>query len=161
MALNILKNRNNGIDGKTVTIFEVDFPEIISEKASTILSSSVCRSALLSSEQLESPRSSFNLPGTEGGLRVGGLILLPADLRDGEEVKTALHRGSFDSSLPTLIISECVLVYISKSDVKTLVRTIADMVQEAAWVTYDMVNPDDSFGKMMVKDGSVTFIYVD
>ena len=139
-------NKLSRNDKKMITFFEVDFPEVIQEKATMILSNSACRSALLATDEVESCESLF----IGGCMRFGQLALIPADLRNGEEVKSALLRNSFDSSKPTLIISECVLVYISKSEVERLVRSISHLVREAVWVSYDMISPDDSFGRVMV-----------
>lgn len=38
--------------------------------------------------------------------------LLPADLRDLSQLEAALEAAGLDAAAPTLVVSECVLVYL-------------------------------------------------
>jgi tRNA wybutosine-synthesizing protein 4 len=83
-----------------------------------------------------------------------GLTLLSADLKNVDVLLQAMDESRFDFSVPTLLISECVVVYMDKPSVTALCKGLADRFrQEAAaqalWVSYDMVNPHDAFGKVM------------
>ena len=138
-----------------VRIFEVDFPEVIQHKARTILSKPDLRDVLLPPTSIpeeirNASYSSFKIPH---GSKVGPLHLLSCDLREADSVVSALLSSSFDPSMPTIIISECVLVYMSRRDVGCLVKGISDITKNnSLWVSYDMINPSDSFGKVMVQN---------
>lgn len=42
------------------------------------------------------------------------------------------------------------MVYLDGKDSGRLVRAVADSLQTACWVNYEQVNPDDTFGQMML-----------
>ncbi len=162
VAFRVLSDENKQGAGDTsigksssrIKIFEVDFPEVIQHKVYTILSKPELREVVLPStsatdEERNAPSSSFKI---RHGSKIGPLHLLSCDLREAESVVSALLTSSFDPSIPTLIISECVLVYISKRDVECLVKSISNITSNSLWVTYDMINPTDSFGKVMVEN---------
>ena len=162
LAFRVLSEENTreAVDGRPrepparVNIFEVDFPEVIHHKMRTILSKSELREVLLShtstsDEEINAPSSSFK---TRHGSKIGPLNLLSCDLRDADSVVSALLSSSFNPSIPTFILSECVLVYMPKHDVERLVKSISNITSISLWVTYDMINPTDSFGKMMVEN---------
>jgi hypothetical protein len=44
------------------------------------------------------------------------------------------------------------MVYIAKSFVEELCSSFASMLSEACWVTYDMINPTDIFGRTMLRN---------
>ena len=62
------------------------------------------------------------------------------------------HKVDFEK--PTLIISECVLVYLNEGSVDDLYKRFSSKFEEIAWIDYEMFNQHDNFGKMMVKNFS-------
>jgi len=42
------------------------------------------------------------------------------------------------------------MVYLDGKDSGRLVRAVSDSLQTACWVNYEQVNPDDTFGQMML-----------
>ena len=115
LSLNILKS------GRTdVAIFEIDFPEVIRRKASLLFSKPELKSTLFPAEDGSS--SIMTAQTISNGFKAGQLTLLGVDLRDTDRVVEALRSSSFDSSAPTLIVSECVLVYMEKEDVCRLIQ---------------------------------------
>ena len=52
--------------------------------------------------------------------------------------------------MPTLIFTECVLAYIDKKAIEALLDFLVQKFNCLALLDYDMVNPNDPFGKMMV-----------
>ena len=57
----------------------------------------------------------------QNGYKIGPLNLLGIDMRHPESIQSGLLSSNFDSNLPTLFISECVLVYMNKQDACTLI----------------------------------------
>ncbi|KAL2823139.1 leucine carboxyl methyltransferase 1 [Aspergillus granulosus] len=73
-----------------------------------------------------------------------------------EEVVTRL-RETVDTTLPTLILSECCLVYLSPEEAAGVVRYFtqtlfarSDKSETLALVLYEPIRPDDAFGRTMV-----------
>ena len=54
-----------------------------------------------------------------------------------------------DPNIPTLILTECVLVYIDQPQAEALIQALATHVQQACWISYDMIHPSDVFGRTM------------
>jgi hypothetical protein len=54
-----------------------------------------------------------------------------------------------------LVFAECVLTYIEGSKIDNLLKYLSDKFENLIFVTYEMFNPYDSFGKMMVKNFQV------
>jgi len=51
--------------------------------------------------------------------------LLPVDLRDAEALRRELRAAGFDPQLPTLVLAECVLVYMEVRRGRTVAPDIA------------------------------------
>jgi hypothetical protein len=124
LSLNLLKDAR-----EDVTVFEIDFPEVINRKSSIILSNSHLLAAVrppIDSEVVDSAdaltSSATTSSSVSGVIKLGNLLLIAADLRDSARVLELLDSASFDGSKPTLIVSECVLVYMSKDDSLRLVQ---------------------------------------
>ncbi|CAG9466985.1 unnamed protein product [Pedinophyceae sp. YPF-701] len=77
--------------------------------------------------------------------------LVPGDLRRLEQVSQALLAAGFDPALPTLVVLECVLVYLEPEEGDAVARWAGSFLAgEACCVVYEQVNPHDSFGKQML-----------
>lgn len=57
--------------------------------------------------------------------------------------------------LPTLIISECVMIYLQSDTIDKLRKMFANYFNDVAFVDYEMFNGNDSFGKVMVRNFEV------
>ncbi|XP_078611367.1 leucine carboxyl methyltransferase 1-like [Branchiostoma floridae x Branchiostoma japonicum] len=124
--------------------FEVDFPAVTSRKCHYIRS-----------------RPPLSKPLTEGGDQLqieGGTLhcsnyhILSGDLRNTEELNASLTTAGIDKSLPTLFVTECVLVYLTPDQSSKLVRWAADNFPTAMFVNYEQVNMKDKFGQVMVEN---------
>ena len=58
------------------------------------------------------PCPSSNPTTEEGRIVTDAYCLLPADLRDLGQLEAALEAAGLDREAPTLVLSECVLVYL-------------------------------------------------
>ena len=57
--------------------------------------------------------------------------------------------------LPTLILTECLLIYMKAEDSSSVLNWTMDFfgaAGEIAYVNYEMINPSDQFGRMMVEN---------
>ena len=60
--------------------------------------------------------------------------------------------------LPTLFISECVLIYLEVENSDAIIKWAASNFHAAAFVTYEQIRPHDSFGAIMIKNLQVLLI---
>lgn len=58
-------------------------------------------------------------------------------------------------SVPTLFISECVLIYLPPQNGSAVIEWAAKTFPCGAFCTYEQINPDDPFGQVMVSNISV------
>jgi tRNA wybutosine-synthesizing protein 4 len=82
----------------------------------------------------------------------GTYHLLSADLRDVKGTVAALSAAGANPAAPTLIIAECVLVYMEPADSAALLAALSSAFSQAVFVNYEMLLPHDSFGQMMVSN---------
>jgi [phosphatase 2A protein]-leucine-carboxy methyltransferase len=97
--------------------------------------------------------SYFTQPVTEShhsDLHAGDYHLLGADLRQLREVEEKLQLAELDFSQPTIIVAECVLVYMDEAQCEALLKEISSLFTTVAFVNYEQVNMCDNFGKIML-----------
>ena len=114
---------------------EVDFAEIVSKKL-TIIS----KNPVLAQYKQE----------------LDGYSLLSCDLRDLHKLSEEFVKIKVDPKVQTLILTECVLVYMEPAHSQELVSWCGKFFEHAAILNYEMINPFDPFGKMMVENIEVT-----
>lgn len=133
--------------------YEVDFPEVLSKKVSAVLKRQTLWPLLDASSQDDIVSQELSLAGTRE-LRTKHLRYVPADLRMLSEVTESMKRAGFRGDVPTLFISECVLVYMQSLHGDGIIGWAANAVPDApsAMLVYEQSNPNDPFGKVMVEN---------
>lgn len=136
--------------GKGLKVFEVDFAGPISRKA-RCLSQNRHRLQFLFPDS-DYPNSTFDNPG--GVLwATNTYSLLSYDLRDPmENLDSKLQVAGFQETLPTLFLSECVLIYLTRPESDRVISWIAKRESLAILGVYEPINGQDPFGKMMVEN---------
>lgn len=91
----------------------------------------------------------------DGVRRVDGFTgeqycFVACDLRQSEELSLKLAEVC-DLSVPTLFLAECVFCYVDGADVTRLIQMTASF-ERCAMLSYDMINPSDAFGRMMIEN---------
>ncbi|KAF9929884.1 hypothetical protein FBU30_001133 [Linnemannia zychae] len=125
--------------------FEIDFPESTAKKAAIIKKNKVFINVI------GDPDLKVGLGGTE--LYSKDYCLLSGDLRQfTEAIVPKLVAQGFDTSLPTLFLSECVLIYIQPEDSDAIVNWVGTNMDAALFVVYEQINPTDAFGAMMLRN---------
>ncbi|GFR41708.1 hypothetical protein Agub_g2458 [Astrephomene gubernaculifera] len=87
-----------------------------------------------------------------GQVLSGGYCLLPVDLREEGALAGAAGRAGLDWSAPTLVLSECVLVYMEPGHSDMVVRWAAGAFPNAVMAIYEQIRPDDAFGRQMISN---------
>jgi [phosphatase 2A protein]-leucine-carboxy methyltransferase len=85
-------------------------------------------------------------------LHAGDYHLLGADLRQLHELEEKLNSAEIDYTLPTLVIAECVLIYMSVESSSELLKFFATKFESIAFLNYEQVNTADKFGEVMVSN---------
>jgi tRNA wybutosine-synthesizing protein 4 len=78
--------------------------------------------------------------------------IVGADLRDISSLTAALTLAGADFDLPTLFVSECVLVYMQPHDSTRVLQWAANgpFTKQLLLATYEQIHPDDPFGRTMM-----------
>mmetsp|Transcript_9377 Transcript_9377/g.10691 ORF Transcript_9377/g.10691 Transcript_9377/m.10691 type:complete len:324 (-) Transcript_9377:878-1849(-) len=86
-------------------------------------------------------------------VKTNDYVLASADLRKVEDFDAVLkNKCGLDLDLPTLFISECVLVYLEPSDSANVISWISSTFKSAAMFVYEQIRPDDAFGQVMMRN---------
>lgn len=72
------------------------------------------------------------------------------DLRNIAELEVKLQQAELNFASPTLLIAECVLVYIESECVNRLLSWVSSKFASAMFVNYEMCNMNDMFGDVML-----------
>ncbi|XP_075886943.1 tRNA wybutosine-synthesizing protein 4 [Nelusetta ayraudi] len=124
----------------TVAMFEVDFPDVIQQKASLISCNVTLRSML-----------DFRLPSLTGPVFLSSdqYNLLGVDIREKDQLEAALGEVGFDWTAPTMILSEVVLTYMETHQSDQVISWAAKNMPQSLFVLYEQIGPRDPFGQIM------------
>ncbi|KAM3142116.1 hypothetical protein pb186bvf_005770 [Paramecium bursaria] len=78
--------------------------------------------------------------------------LFGCDLQIQEKFFKGLEELNINYNLPTIIFAECVLTYIDSKATDNLLKAMKQKFAHLDFLNYEMFNPNDQFGKMMVKN---------
>ncbi|BFZ01945.1 hypothetical protein BsWGS_04985 [Bradybaena similaris] len=124
------------------TVFcEIDFPELVKKKRLLIENTEDLWN--LVEKTNERPLS----PHIE--LSCSDYHLLGVDLTQLNTLEAALKMCGLDFECPTLLLSECVMTYMTRRCSTELVKWAAETFEEAIFGMYEQMNPDDAFGLFM------------
>ncbi|KAG0304448.1 hypothetical protein BGZ98_005510 [Dissophora globulifera] len=125
--------------------FEIDFQESTGKKAAVV------KKNKLFTDVIGDPDLKLGRGGTE--LYSKDYCLLSGDLREfTSSIVPRLKAQGFDTSLPTLFLSECVLIYIQPDDSDAIVDWVGKNMDASLFVVYEQINPTDAFGAMMLRN---------
>lgn len=129
--------------GQTPLVYlEVDFPEVVLAKLSTIKKSPLLRKTLALDDFHKS---------TDQSLHAGNYAIIGGDLRNIEHLKQILKQN-LDIQIPTLFVAECVLVYLEPEEGNSVIQVVSSMFPTATFVVYDPMKPFDRFGQIMMSN---------
>eukprot|EP00915_Cephaloidophora_sp_WS-2016_P001207 GHVH01001670.1.p1 GENE.GHVH01001670.1~~GHVH01001670.1.p1 ORF type:complete len:313 (+),score=53.03 GHVH01001670.1:433-1371(+) len=125
---------------------EIDFGEVTSRKKQIIESTTLLKNKLSYNDV--SPSLS------QDGVVIGSdnYSLLAFDLTNGDKspLATMLDAVHFDRTTPTLVLSECCLIYLEPDESDAVLGWFADYLQGVAQVVlYEQIHPTDPFGRQM------------
>ena len=72
-----------------------------------------------------------------------------------------LNHTDVNAAFPTLVLSECVLVYLKPEESKVILSFFRDYFKgDIALLNYEMINPHDPFGKTMLENLEVNYYFL-
>ncbi|EPQ05113.1 Leucine carboxyl methyltransferase 1 [Myotis brandtii] len=133
--------------------FEVDFPLIVTRKVHSIRSRPLLLKPILELHSEDTLQSGKEVLETDGHmLDSKRYALIGADLRDLATLEEKLKKCNMNTQLPTLLVTECVLVYMTPEQSANLIKWAANSFETAMFISYEQVNMDDRFGQIMIEN---------
>ena len=129
---------------KNFNYFECDLEVVTKHKISFIENNKTLEEFLKA--------SSKNLKINGSSLNSEKYNLFPCDLNYPKKIGEVLEKNGLKKNVPTLIISECVLAYLEKNTVPLLLENLKNYFTNFAIIDYEMYNPTDGFGKVMIRN---------
>jgi len=119
---------------------EIDYPDVVKGKVSLIKTKPLL-SEMLPAEGLQASEDRIDLPEYK---------LFAADVREIDYIREQLKE--VDKERPTLVITECLLVYMNSKDSNTILNGFASLFPTIGFLNYEMITPEDKFGQQMVEN---------
>ncbi|XP_056153411.1 LOW QUALITY PROTEIN: leucine carboxyl methyltransferase 1 [Lampris incognitus] len=126
--------------------FEVDFPTVVARKIHNIKTKPPLSKPIIETHSTDS----LLLDGHS--LDSDRYCVIGADLRDISNLDEKLKKFQLNPEIPTLLLSECVLVYMTPAQSSSLVHWAADTFHTAMFINYEQVNMADRFGQVMIEN---------
>ncbi|NWU69903.1 LCMT1 methyltransferase, partial [Pterocles burchelli] len=126
--------------------FEVDFPMIAARKIHNIKSKPPLSKPIMESH------SGDSLLIDSHSLDSSRYAIVGADLRFSSDLEEKLKKHNLDIHLPTLLVAECVLVYMTPQQSANLLKWAASTFPVAMFINYEQVNMADRFGQIMIEN---------
>ncbi|PRP82504.1 leucine carboxyl methyltransferase 1-like [Planoprotostelium fungivorum] len=140
---NAIEPEDESAGYKRFDIYEVDLPEVVHKKRMIINKQAELKN-LISTEWDTQVRSDAN------GLHSPNYHLMSVDLHSVQKLNDTLVQAGINKSLPTMFISECVLVYLKPEYSDEIVRWSAREFPTSGFATYEQIRPNDPFGMVMM-----------
>ncbi|CDW90937.1 leucine carboxyl methyltransferase 2-like [Stylonychia lemnae] len=134
------------LQGK-ITVIEIDFFEVISKKIQIIKK----HQNLVDMIRLESEQDIEVIH--EKHINSHQYKVFCQDIREIELLQTNMANLGVDFNAPTLVITECLLVYLKKAESDSILKGLSQIFQsDLVYVNYEMIHPGDAFGRVMIEN---------
>ena len=134
----------HGITDDTLDYIEIDFNDVIKKKLSTIKTKAELKNLVWGENTELKSREGSCL--TDNELDLPGYKLMAGDVRDVDIIVSKLKGTNVDGALPTLIITECILIYMRPDDTQGILKWTKEYFGEQGdlvYLNYEMITPDD------------------
>ena len=142
----VLKDKyKENLDNK-INLLDLDYSEITKQKIKFIQHSEKLQSFLKSEETKQI------YSNDKKKLNTKEYSILNCDIVNKVEVETAIKQSNMTNDDLTIIIAECLLCYLNSDDIRILTECLSSYFQNAVLIYYDLINPNDEFGKVMIRN---------
>ncbi|KAL3831855.1 hypothetical protein ACJMK2_023552 [Sinanodonta woodiana] len=128
-----------------VTFCEIDFPDVVRRKKEIIMAQPPLLELI---GEITHTKATDNLLVE---IDSANYKLLGIDLGQPNTLEAVLKLCQIDFDCPTLLISECVLTYMTRRCASAVIKWAADTFTCGHFVIYEQINPNDAFGIFMQK----------
>ncbi|ORZ25893.1 S-adenosyl-L-methionine-dependent methyltransferase [Absidia repens] len=160
-----LNTKTSRLESSFSNYFEVDFPENVVKKARIIKQRKELQ-VILQQRSSDNDDDNDNQQQPDIRLEKGGTELsshdyhlIGGDLRQWDQVVERLFAHGLDPQVPTLFLSECVLIYLPPDSATGILDWIQTTMSDCVFALYEQIRPDDNFGKIMIRNLQVTKLY--
>jgi tRNA wybutosine-synthesizing protein 4 len=130
-------------DVSNLKYVEIDFPDVTERKAQIIRKTEALSQRVWDSEAVPDGET----------INSKHYALVAGDIRETEALGETLNALGVDPKAPTLVLTECVLVYLKPEDSRRILGFIKSFLTgDAAVLNYEMIKPDDNFGRVMLEN---------
>ena len=142
-------NVNNNI-----TVFDLDFEQVCKKKIEIVRNNNEL--STLAKENMEfngkDEDDTIKPNDTNEEIEFHGekYHIIPADLRNIDVVEKQLIKCGIDFNIPTLFLSECVLIYMHHEHSNKVIEFAGTKFPTSVFVTYEQILPNTRFGSVMV-----------
>lgn len=141
--------------------FEIDLPDVVQRKIAIILRSpALCKLLNIHTTRNDTPteKDNSNSSDTISNAEIHSKFytLASADLNSIDELENALKKGDIDFNIPTLFLSECVMIYLKPKEGDSVIQWAANHFPISSFCTYEQISPSDPFGLMMIQNLEVS-----
>ncbi|XP_041061596.1 leucine carboxyl methyltransferase 1 [Carcharodon carcharias] len=126
--------------------FEIDFPMIVLRKIHLIKTKPPL------SKPITETHSSSSLLIDGYSMDSDRYTIIGQDLRDLPILMERLKNFGLNTKLPTLLLAECVLVYITPEKSAELIKWASSTFNTTMFINYEQVNMTDRFGQVMIEN---------
>jgi tRNA wybutosine-synthesizing protein 4 len=136
--------------------FEFDYPEITSKKIKLIKRSNLLNNFITignKSLSIETDKLKNDLQNENFRLTTNtrDYFLIDCDIINIEKINEEFCKiPEFDYSVPTIVICECLLVYMKKDISINILQNLTNNFKNIILIEYDLIGSDDNFGKEMI-----------
>jgi O-methyltransferase involved in polyketide biosynthesis len=134
-------------------MIEIDFYEVVSKKLQVISSKENLISLIRSHADGDIPIIH------DKHINSHQYKLFAQDIRETEVLGSNLTNLGVDFTAPTLVLTECLLVYLKKEDSDRILSSISNFFSgDLLFLNYEMIHPGDAFGRVMIENLEVGII---
>lgn len=134
-----------------INFVELDYFEITAQKIKTINKTK----ELLEKIEFLDEDEKENLTEKEkdkNKLISKGYSILNCDLSNQIEVEKGFEISKIKKSVLTIIIGECLFCYLENKKIHTLLSFFNSFFENSVIIYFDLINPNDEFGKVMINN---------
>ncbi|XP_001951404.1 leucine carboxyl methyltransferase 1 [Acyrthosiphon pisum] len=132
--------KNSGI--RVNKYIEIDFASVTSKKCFLIKKSKILLQTISPHE------GEVKIIGSD--LHAPDYHIIGIDLRNLTELDKKLTQCGINFDIPTMFLTECVLVYMEPESSSMLLHWIAKKFNDIFFINYEQVNMNDNFGRIML-----------
>lgn len=130
-----------------VRVIDLDYTEITKQKIKLISKSQELQSILK-----ENNSDDLGISSDKKKLNTKEYSIYNVDISNVSDIKGVLKNLEVSGENLTIIVAECLLCYVGQEEVEQLQKTLAQYFNNVAFVYYDLLNPFDEFGKVMIQN---------